>query len=881
MADAVELRDTLKKLSESGDGHALASLVAGVAREVPRSPDTADIFEKCLELLKRVEDPEERRDALFEITALVPPTGAFSSVYREYVEYAITEADLIDDVQPRTTELLKIASGLPRTEEFFELKRLAWRLALGLPDRPRYKEPDLKEISRELPKASDLDFYRRYTLLGIAGQLPREREFLDIYREALTLALDAAEVIEEPYYRKYALLHIADDISEREGVEDIYLRALRDAYGAALSTKDPFAREYTLIEVLKAVPKAEEFYPLLQELLEKALDFFTVRKWMEDIELTDVLDFMLSAEEMGMKESKKRRLLREKYAKRLAAQVEALAETLGDTRFIATLKPYTHVWVQPKFLREAVGKVLENLEELTRKYHGREVLRPVFLKEYHKSDSVPSAAGALSGGEALAIDLGATNTVVMRKRPGGQPEFMPLDGISEHYDNVHVIPTLLSPETDAIGAEVTDQEPVTDIKQLLLDGNPRGSEHMERFFRNLYKRIKEGLVGPGWFSLSSRKLPEHLFVTVPVGFGDYKKEVRRIVARAAKGVKTEFIEEPLAAAIGYEVAAPEDKYIMIVDFGGSTLDTMLLRVNLDEVHVVAKPERAQVLGGSDIDRWLALHLAERLGIPRENIPRKLFKVAEELKIELSKKNEAPLVWDGKGFGVFTRQEFEEVLEDNDFYRLVDRSVSYVLQKAAKVGINKEQTGAVLLTGGSSQIPSFKDKIAALFPELRRANLIYDHSPLTAVCRGASLYGTRDVVDRHLGMAYALRYSLDDEENPWSYAIVLEKGESLPLEKTYRLDPARRHGAQSEMYLELFEVPEGLITRKWVTEAGMEFIRQELQQTRDISLAGFKTVTLPFDSPLDGGVEVTLSVDESGLLKVRYAGKSVDTGLRLQ
>jgi molecular chaperone DnaK (HSP70) len=111
---------------------------------------------------------------------------------------------------------------------------------------------------------------------------------------------------------------------------------------------------------------------------------------------------------------------------------------------------------------------------------------------------------------------------------------------------------------------------------------------------------------------------------------------------------------------------------------------------------------------------------------------------------------------------------------------VDRSVSYVLKRAEKVGVKKDRIEAVLLTGGSSQIPSFKDKIAYIFPDLRNKNLIYDHSPLTAVGLGAALYGTRDVTDRHLGMAYALKYSSADKDAPHSYSIVLEKGEILPL-----------------------------------------------------------------------------------------------------
>ena len=38
------------------------------------------------------------------------------------------------------------------------------------------------------------------------------------------------------------------------------------------------------------------------------------------------------------------------------------------------------------------------------------------------------------------------------------------------------------------------------------------------------------------------------------------------------GVEIEFLEEPLAAAIGYQVAEERDRIVMVIDFGGNTLD---------------------------------------------------------------------------------------------------------------------------------------------------------------------------------------------------------------------------------------------------------------------------------------------------------------------
>jgi len=68
---------------------------------------------------------------------------------------------------------------------------------------------------------------------------------------------------------------------------------------------------------------------------------------------------------------------------------------------------------------------------------------------------------------------------------------------------------------------------------------------------------------------------------------------------------------------------------------------------------------------------------------------------------------------------------------------------------------------------------------------------------------------------------------------------------------------------------------------------------------EISLEGFKTITLPFDEPIEEEVFVTFCVAESGALKVRYSigsdnegrdskdsggatkVREVDAGIRLQ
>ena len=884
-----DTRETLYAIRDGAVQDGLRHHILDAVKQLSPTIENRDLFKLAFELVGRIEAPSERNNAFIAFVNEIPSTEAFRALYIEAIEAAIIAADALEEPARRSTELVRLALELPRTKAFLDSRILAWRLALGLADRPRYKEPDLVKIGSQLPKPNDYTYYRRYTLMGVLKEMPRDAELSGVYVEAMALALKGAATIGETYYRKLGFLNIAAEVSDKPALHGLQAEALAGAFDAAMSLSDPFAREHALVEVLQHVPKNRDYLPLIEKLISEALSFFTLRRWVEDIEALDVVDSILAAEDHSITDAKKKRYDREKYAEILSRELDKFGAQLNDTRLIETLRPYSHVWVQPKSLRDTVKNVMERLEALKNLYHGREVERPEFVAETYLGGGPGRYIHRKEAANfsCIAIDLGATNTVVMRKKEGANPEVVQLAAIAAVSDGVYSVPTILSAETNKIGAEVIEDFPIVNIKQMMLDINPRGRAYMERYMRILSQHLKKATINTAWFAFKGAKdMADVIYVTVPVGYQHYRNAIKEIAESVFKGVKIELIEEPLAAAVGYQVIEPRDKVVMVIDFGGSTLNTMLVRVNINEVHVVAKPDRAKILGGRDIDEWLAQHLAQKAGLRLEGVPYKLLNAAEEVKIALSKGSEAVFVWEDKEVGSITRSEFEEVLDSHDFYKLIDRTMAYVLRKAQKVGVRLENVEAVLLTGGSSQIPSFKDKIGHIFPNLRETNRIYDHSPLTAVGHGAALYGTRDILDRHLGIAYAVRYATVDKVEPFSYCVVLEKGEQLPLEKTYRMRPGQKLGSQKELSIELFEVPESMIHRVWVMEGGIEFLKQEFKPSAQslggvVGLNPVKPVTIQFNEPVTQDVHVTFAVAESGELSVKYGTETVWTGVRLQ
>src|SRR5262249_51592203 len=95
--------------------------------------------------------------------------------------------------------------------------------------------------------------------------------------------------------------------------------------------------------------------------------------------------------------------------------------------------------------------------------------------------------------------------------------------------------------------------------------NPHRST-MERLMRALRWWRKEGQV-------------TDLTMTVPVeSYEPYRAELASI-ARNLGVSRFRTLDEPVAAALGYGVDLTDEKHIMVVDFGGGTLDLAIVRTH--------------------------------------------------------------------------------------------------------------------------------------------------------------------------------------------------------------------------------------------------------------------------------------------------------------
>ncbi|MEB3831417.1 Hsp70 family protein [Phormidium sp. CCY1219] len=422
---------------------------------------------------------------------------------------------------------------------------------------------------------------------------------------------------------------------------------------------------------------------------------------------------------------------------------------------------------------------------------------------------------------AIAIDFGTSNTVIARTNPAtGEPETVKLPRISWQVgQNPPLIPSLLyvedaSAETVLIGQEVRDRG--VDLKS-----DPR-------FFRSFKRGIGSDVQGflpeldgqtvsfervGKWFLCQLihrvRQVPlpvESLILTVPVDSFEAYRHWLGQVCQSLNVEQVRMVDEPTAAALGYGLAEREN--LLVVDFGGGTLDLSLVRLDpstakkktlgfllkwgdnmlaeksgqkVKTARVLAKSGKN--LGGSDIDNWLVDYFGKTQGVPKTPL---ITRLAERLKIKLSLQQEAKEVYFNdetlESYELaLDRDRLENILRDNAFFERLDEAMNQVLQQAKRQGLEVTDIDGVLLVGGTTQIPAVQNWVQQYFD----ADKIRSDRPFEAIAQGALQLERGMEVKDFLYHSYGIRY-WDRRNKRQSWHPLINEGQPYPMSNPVEL-----------------------------------------------------------------------------------------------
>jgi molecular chaperone DnaK (HSP70) len=431
-----------------------------------------------------------------------------------------------------------------------------------------------------------------------------------------------------------------------------------------------------------------------------------------------------------------------------------------------------------------------------------------------------------------AIDFGTSNTVVAKINEHGEIETVKV--VAEYAsliaDNPPLIPSCVYVK-DAVNEQVFIGQEVSDRG---LDRQHNKGE--SRFFKSFKRAIASNIsvfvpeidgrevdfemVGAWFLKKIIESLPDvdALIFTVPVdSFESYRNWLAGVCEKLTVH-QVRILDEPTAAALGYGINGGNET-LLVVDFGGGTLDLSLVKLSFSQIEtevnqpksplgfllkwgdrIIKDPAKnsakdpaknsqtakvlaktGQNLGGIDIDNWIIDYFHTELRLSKNSLVTRL---AERVKIALSSSDSATEVYfNDETFESYeltlTRSQLNQILEQHKFFVSLDSALDRIRQQATRHNIDFENIDAVLLVGGTSQIPAVKEWALRHFSiEKVKAN-----KPFEAIAHGAIAQGWK--LQDFLYHSYGVRY-WDKRYKRHNWHTIVKSGATYPLSKPVEL-----------------------------------------------------------------------------------------------
>ena len=245
----------------------------------------------------------------------------------------------------------------------------------------------------------------------------------------------------------------------------------------------------------------------------------------------------------------------------------------------------------------------------------------------------------------------------------------------------------------------------------------------------------------------------HAVVTAPVGFDERRRSATARAVANAKFESVGVIEEPVATALAY-LNRSNLKHGFVYDLGGGTFDAAVVDCSRYPFRVIGHGGDPY-LGGDDVDRTIALHVADRTlardgwDLTNDGVTfDRLVHACEMAKCGLSESEQAaiaipsvdPAAPESCGIISITREEVQQLTMD-----LVRRTFGICDDVLAQAGLRARDVDAIFLAGGSTHLPGLRNYIAQYFDKRPR----FDLDPMHVVSLGASLAAARPAVSELL------------------------------------------------------------------------------------------------------------------------------------
>lgn len=425
---------------------------------------------------------------------------------------------------------------------------------------------------------------------------------------------------------------------------------------------------------------------------------------------------------------------------------------------------------------------------------------------------------------SYGIDFGTTNSV-MAVFKNGKTETLDLVEPYESswgslgFDNV--MPTLYGIDKEGnilIGWDVknpnnfrgSNSTKITAVKRMFqgedtleINGNKIYAEEIATAIINFMKRQAEKI----GHNVSSA------VITIPANSKANARYKTKISAGMAGIQVISLINEPTAAAMSYAYNMPFDQTLIVVDWGGGTLDVTLLQAE-DGIFIERASKGIAKNGGIDFDNKIASGILKDLEISLDEGALNEFMLeVEKAKIRLSKLDSTNIQIKGYGNYTLTRENVENWVLS--YVKQVEQPIRQVMQEA---GITPDELDALLLVGGTCNMPVVRNFIQKELPEVTIAENV---NPMTAIAEGAAiaaaiLNGEAEDKGFFVATEHALGTMILDISDPETiqtgtprrkFSSIISKNHKLPAKETKTYYPVSPES--TEIVIDIAEGEEGM------------------------------------------------------------------------
>jgi molecular chaperone DnaK (HSP70) len=358
-------------------------------------------------------------------------------------------------------------------------------------------------------------------------------------------------------------------------------------------------------------------------------------------------------------------------------------------------------------------------------------------------------------------------------------------------------------------------------------------------------------------------------ITVPAYFSDSQRQATREAGEIAGLEVVRIINEPTAAALGYEASQHQGKRILVYDLGGGTFDVSVVRMEGGVIEVISSHGNNH-LGGDDFDDKLVAHVLEHLklkhGVSVADQPQamaRILRAAETAKKQLSDhpfariQEEYLAVDAGRPVNLdleISREDYETMIMP-----FIEETLGAIHTALGSAKLTSSQVDEILLVGGATRTPLIRRRLIEVFGRDPRGEIDPDLCvAMGAAIQGAAIGGTKvsavlvDVTPYTFGTSTV--GEMNGEFYPYCFTPIIPKNTPIPVRR-------------SEVFFTFSDQQ---------TQVDVRIYQGENRDAQENVLLGEFRVDGLSKAPAGNPVILDLSLDSDGILHV--AAREKITGL---